>query len=435
MGKGVVGWGLMSRAHVLHSVRQLLWLGLLACPVAAAAGSASAFFLWALEAVTRWHWAHPASLYALPVAGLLVGLLYHYLGKGADKGNNLIIDEIHEPGGGVPLRMAPLVLLGTLATHVCGGSAGREGTAVQMGGGLAGGLARLLRVGGESRRVMLMCGVAAGFGSVFGTPLAGAIFALEVLVIGRIQYEALAPVLLAAVLGDAVCTAWGAHHTMYHLEVAPGAGLRAVFDGGLLLKAALAGCVFGLMGRGFAGLTHGLQRGFAKLAPYAPLRPVVGGCVVMALVWLLGTREYLGLGVEAGPAGGTSILSSFEPEGAGPWDWLGKTVLTAVTLGSGFKGGEVTPLFYIGSTLGHVLGGLLNEPVALFAALGFLAVFAGVSNTPLACTVMGVELFGAHHAVAFAVACFAAYHCSGHRGIYRAQRVGVRKDGPVRREG
>jgi H+/Cl- antiporter ClcA len=418
---------MMIRAVMLKPVRRLLWLALLACPVAVAAGSASAFFLWALDVVTHWHWAHPMALLALPLAGLLVGLVYHHVGKGADKGSNLIIDEIHETGGMVPTRMAPLVLLGTLMTHAFGGSAGREGTAVQMGGGLAGGLALLFRVGSETRRVMLMCGVAAGFGSVFGTPLAGAIFAIEVLVIGRIQYDALVPVLLAAVLGDAVCTAWGAHHTMYDLDVAPGAGLRALFDGMLLLKVALAGCVFGLMGRGFAGLTHGLQQGFAKLSPYAPLRPLMGGCVVIALVYLLGTREYLGLGVEAGPAGGTSILSSFEAEGAQPWDWLGKTVFTAVTLGSGFKGGEVTPLFYIGSTLGHWVGGLLNEPTALFAALGFLAVFAGASNTPLACTLMGVELFGAHHAVSFTVVCFLAYQCSGNRGIYLAQQIAVKK--------
>lgn len=427
-GGGMCGWmRVMNRAVMLKSVRQLLGLAFLACPVAVATGSASAFFLWALDSVTQWQWMHPGALYALPVAGLVVGLIYHYLGKGADKGNPLIIDEIHEEGGGVPTRMAPLVLLGTLVTHAFGGSAGREGTAVQMGGGLAAGLARLFRVGSKSRRVMLMCGVAAGFGSVFGTPLAGTIFAMEVLFIGRIQYDALVPVLIAAILGDAVCTAWGAHHAVYTLEVAPGAGIRAFFDGWLLLKVALAGVVFGLMGRGFAGLTHGLQRGFAKLVPYAPLRPMLGGVLVIAMVLGLGTRDYLGLGVEAGPTGGTSVLSSFEADGAEPWDWLGKTVFTAVTLGSGFKGGEVTPLFYIGSTLGHSLGEWMKEPVALFAALGFLAVFAGASNTPLACTVMGVELFGGHHAVSFAVACFMAYQCSGHQGIYRTQRVAVNK--------
>ncbi len=397
---------------------------LLAIPVAVAAGSAGAFFLWALEAVTRWQWEHPALLWGLPLAGAAVGLLYHYFGKGAEKGNNLLIDEIHEPGGGVPVRMAPLVLIGTLMTHLFGGSAGREGTAVQMGGSLAGGLARWFRVGGQARRIMLMCGIAAGFGAVFGTPLAGAVFAMEVLVIGRMQYDAVLPVLAAAVLGDATCSAWGIHHTVYHLEAA-GGGTHAAFDALLLGKVALAGVVFGLAAWLFSESTHRLQRGFAWLIPWAPLRPVAGGLIVIVLVWLAGTRDYLGLGVQAPPGGSVSILSSFSEGGAHGWSWLWKNAFTSVTLASGFKGGEVTPLFFIGSTLGNTVGGLLHGPVPLFAALGFIAVFAGAANTPLACTLMGIELFGGHHAVSFAVACFTAYHCSGPAGIYRAQRPGI----------
>jgi H+/Cl- antiporter ClcA len=415
-------WKAVSK-QVRHALLELV----LAAAVALVVGTATAFFLCALDGVTRWHWGHPGLLWGLPIAGLLVGLLYHYLGKGSERGNNLLIDEIHQPGGGVPTRMAPLVLVGTLVTHLFGGSAGREGTAVQMGGSLASGLAKTLRVSGENRRVMLMCGVAAGFGAVFGTPLTGAIFAMEVLIIGRLQYDALLPVLLASVVGDAVCAAWGADHTVYHLEVSREAASHSVFDAGLLGKVAVAGLCFGGMGRAFAAATHGVQRLSARLLPYAPWRPVVGGLVVIGLVWAVGTRDYLGLGVEAPPAGGASIVNAFEEAGVGPWSWLGKTVFTAVTLGSGFKGGEVTPLFYIGATLGNVLGGVMQEPVALFAALGFIAVFAGAANTPLACTMMGIELFGAHYAVYFGVACFMAYHSSGYLGIYRAQRVGVPK--------
>ncbi len=411
----------------LNQLRQLLQWTLLALPVALLSGSASALFLWALDKVTQLQWSHPQLLWGLPLAGVGVGLLYHYLGKGTEKGNNLLIDEIHQPGGGVPARMAPLVLIGTLITHLFGGSAGREGTAVQMGGSLAGLLARWFKLGVHHRKLMLLCGIAAGFGSVFGTPLTGAIFAMEVLVVGRMQYEALIPVLVASVVGDATCSAWGIHHTVYHLDVAHSDGTHAAFEAVLLGKVALAGGCFGLMSFFFAELTHSLQRGFGRLIPYAPLRPLLGGALVIAFTLLLGTRDYLGLGVHAPPQGTVSILASFEEGGVPSSSWLWKTLFTSVTLGSGFKGGEVTPLFFIGSTLGHVLGVLMHEPVALFAALGFIAVFAGAANTPLACTVMGIELFGAHYAVYFSVACFVAYYFSGHSGIYLSQRLGVSK--------
>jgi len=417
--------------HLFPAIRGLLPLWhrtALAVPVALAAGSLTALFLWALDRVTEIHWAHPALLWALPPAGMMVGYLYQVWGKGSEKGNNLIIDEIHQPDAGVPLRMAPLVLIGTLVTHLFGGSAGREGTAVQMGGSLAGGLARWFRVGAENRRIMLMCGIAAGFGAVFGTPLTGAVFAIEVLVLGKMQYDAFLPVLTAGIVGDATCTAWGIRHTAYHLDVPANAGTHAPFEALLLVKIAAAAAAFGLAAMLFCGLTHRLQRGFATLSARAPMRPLLGGVIVIALTVLLGTRDYLGLGVQAPPQGTVSILTSFEEGGADPLSWLWKTVFTSVTVASGFKGGEVTPLFFIGSTLGNAMGQLLNGPAALFAALGFVAVFSGAANTPMACTLMGIELFGAHYAVYFAVACFIAYYSSGHAGIYSAQRAGIPKN-------
>lgn len=416
-----------TRSSFLTDIGHLLHWTLLTLPVAVVAGSASALFLWSLNKVTELQWQHPQMLWFLPLGGVAVGFLYHYMGKGSDKGNNLLIDEIHQPGGGVPARMAPLVLIGTLVTHLFGGSAGREGTAVQMGGSLAAMLARWFGMAQENRRLMLMCGIAAGFGAVFGTPLTGAIFAMEVLVVGRMQYEALIPVLVASVLGDATCSAWGVLHTVYHLDVAHSAGTHAAFDAVLLSKTALAGIVFGMGGQLFSELTHRLQRLFSQLVPYAPLRPALGALVVIALVSVVGTRDYLGLGVIPPPGGQVSVVTSFQEGGAMPLSWLWKTLFTSVTLASGFKGGEVTPLFFIGSTLGHVLGSVMHEPVALFAALGFIALFAGAANTPLACTVMGIELFGAHYAIYFAVACFVSYFFSGHSGIYLSQRIGVAK--------
>jgi H+/Cl- antiporter ClcA len=409
--------------------RHLLVSTGLALPVAVLSGSASAGFLWALEQVTRLRWEHGWLLFLLPVAGLSVGLLYHFFGNRAEGGNNLIMEEIHEPGGGVPGRMAPLVLGGTLITHLCGGSAGREGTAVQMGGSLAGVYARLCRVSPEDVRVLLMAGIAAGFGSVFGTPLTGAIFALEVLVVGRMQYDALIPVLVASVVGDFVCSAWGIHHAIYRIDFVETAKTFHLLNGALLGKVVLAAVTFGLVSQLFSELTHAIKKQFVRFIPFPPLRPFVGGAVVVALVYLLGTRDYLGIGVTSPDPGATTILSAFTHTGATPWSWWWKLLFTAVTLGSGFKGGEVTPLFFIGATLGHALAIPLGAPVDLFAGLGFIAVFAGATNTPLACTMMGIELFGAQHAVYFAVACFIAYLFSGHSGIYSGQKRGIPKAG------
>ncbi len=414
------------REHVAH-LRQLIVWTLLVLPVGVLAGSASALFLWSLERVTQWRWDLPWLLFLLPVGGFIVGWIYHRFGQRAEAGNNLIMEEIHAPGGGVPARLAPLVLLGTLITHLCGGSAGREGTAVQMGGSLAGLFGRLAQLSAENRRMLLLAGVAAGFGSVFGTPVAGAIFALEVLVIGQMRYDALLPVLIASLVGDYTCSAWGIHHTSYHIAFGAGTAGHSLVDGLLLGKVALAAIVFGLVSQCFAEITHLIKKTFARFIAYPPLRPAVGGLVVIALVWIVGTRDYLGIGVTSPEPGAVTILSAFSLGGATPWSWGWKLLFTAVTLGSGFKGGEVTPLFFIGATLGQALAVLFGAPVDLLAGLGFIAVFAGATNTPLACTLMGIEIFGAQHTLYFAVACFVAYQFSGRAGIYSAQRPGVPK--------
>ena len=411
----------------LGNLRQLAEWSLLVIPAAILAGSASALFLWALDLVTTTRWAHPALLYALPLAGVAVGLLYHWFGRRAEAGNNLILEEIHAPGGGVPTRMAPLVLIGTLITHLFGGSAGREGTALQMGGSLAAGYGRLLKIKPENRRVLLIAGVAAGFGSVFGTPVTGAVFALEVLVVGRVQYDALIPALVASVVGDATCSAWGIHHAIYHIAFSGLTARFAALTPRLLLATAGAGIAFGLAGKFFAELTHALQHLFRRWIPWAPLRPALGGVLVILLTWAVGTRDYLGIGVISPHPHGVSILAAFTPEGANALSWGWKLLFTAVTLASGFKGGEVTPLFFIGATLGHALGVWWGVPIDLFAGLGFIAVFAGAANTPLACTIMGVELFGSPYVVYYALACFLAYYFSGHSSIYLAQRLGVPK--------
>jgi H+/Cl- antiporter ClcA len=403
------------------------WL-LILLPIGAVVGSACAFFLWSLDAVTLLRWQYPWLLFLLPVAGVVVMLAYHHFGRSSDRGNNLILEEIHKPGGGIPRRMAPLVLFGTLMTHLFGGSAGREGTAIQMGGSLASGWGRLLKIESAEMRAVLMAGVAAGFGAVFGTPLAGAIFAMEVLTIGFVKYEAMLPCFVASVVADWTCRSWGITHTTYRI-LFTGIDGTAMSNLHSLLpaKVLVAAIIFGLGSMLFSELSHGLHAFFKKLCPYPPLRPLIGGTLVICLVYALGTRDYLGLGVTSPDPNAITITSFFTHDTIHPWSWWWKILFTTVTLSCGFKGGEVTPLFFIGAALGNAMAGLLGAPSDLFAALGFVAVFAGASNTPLACTIMGIELFGATHAVYIAAACLLAYVCSGHSGIYLSQRIGVPK--------
>lgn len=377
-------------------------------------GSASAFFLLTLNCVTTYRETHGWLLWLLPVAGVLVGLLYQKFGQSVEAGNNLLIERAQTPGNAVPFRLAPLVLLGTLATHLCGGSAGREGTAVQMGGALANLLHRPLRLTQSDQSLLLLSGVSGGFGSVFGTPLAGAVFGMEVLAIGQIRYEALVPCFVASVVGDAVCRAWGVSHFAYSVVSLPPVSFR------LWLCIGIAGVLFGAASLLFAELTHAVSD-FAKRRIIVPaLRPFVGGLVIIALTLAVGTRDYLGIGLPL-------IARSFTPEDVPLFAFLLKIIFTTVTVGSGFKGGEVTPLFCIGATLGCAFAHLTGQPTAFFAALGFVAVFAGASNTPLACTLVGIELFGSAIAVPLAATCIISYIASGHRGIYLSQRIGASK--------
>jgi PII-like signaling protein len=297
-----------------------------------------------------------------------------------------------------------------------------------MGGSIASSIGKLFRLSPQNTRIILMTGIASGFGAVFGTPLAGAVFAMEVLTIGSVTYEALVPCLMASIIGDQVCGAWGTHHTQYSIaSFSEKALVQSPFhlDWMLTVKVVIASVAFGLASVLFAELAHGLTWTFKKIRwPF--LRPVVGGSIVIALAWLVG-RDYLGLGVSSPYASDVTILTSFHPGGATPWSWWWKILFTAVTLSCGFKGGEVTPLFFIGAALGNAMAQLLGAPTDLFAGLGFVAVFAGATNTPLACTLMGIELFGSGPVIYIAMACFFAYLFSGHTGIYLSQRIATPK--------
>ncbi len=399
-----------SKLDLLRYVAK--WV-VLATLVAALAGSASALFLFCLDWATQTREANRWLIWGLPVAGFMVGWVYLKFGQHVEAGNNLLIDEIHDPQKVVTLRMAPFVLVSTVVSHLFGASVGREGTAVQMGGALSDQLTHIFKLNTADRRMVLMAGISAGFASVFGTPLAGALFALEVLAIGRIRLDALLPCVIAAVVADQVGLMWGVQHTHYEVGWVPPITVW------LLVAMVVAGAVFGLTGKLFADGTHALSGVMKKHIAYAPLRPLLGGAVIAAVVMWGSFDRYIGLGIPV-------MVEAFAHPLA-PTDFLGKMAFTIASLGSGFKGGEVTPLFYIGATLGNALAPLLDAPFALLAAVGFVAVFAGAANTPIASTLMAMELFGAETGVFAALACVMSYVCSGHSGIYRAQRVSHHK--------
>jgi H+/Cl- antiporter ClcA len=395
------------------SLWQWTWLG---GAVGVASGVASAIFLILLDRATRFRQAHEAVVYCLPIAGIAVGLLYDKWGRPIKGGNNLVIDTIHENEAQIPLRMAPMVLIGTVLTHVFGGSAGREGTAVQMGASLADWLSRQLRVAKDLRPRLLAAGVAGGFGSVFGTPIAGALFGLEVVSIGRIEYDALAPALIASIVGDYVTRHLGVVHTHYpqavYVELTPL----------LVAKLAAMGLGMALATIAFVESTHGLKRALEAHVPKLPLRMAVGGLAVVAMWKAIGTSDYLGLGVP-------TIVRAFTDPQVYRYAFAAKIVFTSVTLASGFLGGEVTPLFFVGATLGNSLAQPLGLPIALGAGVGIAAVFGSAANTPLALSVMTVELLGAPILPHVVIVCVIAYLLSGHRSIYPAQRLTRRKHG------
>lgn len=390
------------------------WLFLSSC-IGLIAGSTSAIFLTTLDWVTAYRNAHNWLIALLPLAGLVVGTLYWYLGKPIAAGNNLLIDTLHNPTQKpIPWLMAPMVYVGTLITHFFGGSAGREGTALQMAGSLADQLHTPLRLTVNDRKIVLIAAIAAGFGSVFGTPLAGTLFALEVYCIGKINYQALFAALVAALVADWVTQHfWHVGHTHYAIGAIPTANLS------MLGFAALTGIVFGVCAALFSKGMQVVTGLFSRFISFAPMRTVVGGSIVAAAVWLLHDTQYIGLGIP-------TIAQAFimpMPIAA----FALKMLFTIVTLAAGFKGGEVTPLFFIGALLGNALSHCIPLPIGLLTGMGFVAVFAGAANTPLACVLMGIELFGANSGVYVAVACVVAYLCSGRVGIYSKQLIGVSK--------
>lgn len=418
------------RSPLREHARTLAWSTSLAIVVGVLAGLASAIFLSLLDRATSLRLAHESLVYALPLAGLAIGAFYERFGKPIHGGTNLLLDAIassrrqeEEASGAsapvraqVPLRMAPLVLVGTVLTHLFGGSAGREGTAVQMGGSLASAVASRFAPSARVHRHLLVAGIAGGFGAVFGTPIAGAIFGVEATRVGRPEIAALPPALVAAFVGDRVTRAIGIAHTHYPSSI------EAPLTFAVIAKLVPIGLAMALATLAFVILTERLKALFAKALPRLPLRMLVAGIAIVVLWKVSGTSLYLGLGVP-------TILAAFSDPTLPASAFALKLLFTSITLSGGFLGGEVTPLFFVGATLGALLARLLDLPLALGASVGLAAVFGAASNAPLGLTVMVAELVGPAVLPHTLLVTLLAFLALGHRGIYPSQRFARTKFG------
>ena len=409
----------MPSAHAPN--RFLLWRRALSLSllIGLLSGLSAALFLVALRAVTDLREAHLWLFWLLPVGGLLLGAAYERWGATAGQGTNRIIDALADGGNPLPGRLAPMVLLGTLLTHLVGGSAGREGTAVQMGAGLADRLARRVTASPELRRLMLFAGVGGGFGAVFGTPFAGALFAAEFVVRRRLSLEALPVALLASLAGDATVRWLGvAHFPFPRIEALP-------VTPQALAAWVLLGAGMGLLARLFVWLSHGIKMVAERYLPRLPLRLAAGGVLLLLLTVLVGSRDYLGLGLPL-------LTEAFGAGASGPEAFALKLLFTALTIGVGFIGGEVTPLFVIGALAGRVAAPMLGLPPIAAAAVGMVALFGSAANTPVALLVMALELFGISVLPGAALAIATAALLSGQKGIYGTQRIALPRAQPLR---
>lgn len=375
-------------------------------------GIISSVFLRSLDWATELRTNQPLFLLGLPFLGVLTVYSYRRFGKNSSKGNNLIIDSIHS-NIKVPFRMSILTFVFTISTHFFGGSAGREGTGVQIGGTLSNSLSRAFNLSKSDQRILVMSGISAGFASVFGTPLAGAVFGMEVAFIGKLSTEALIPCFIGAYSASMVTHLLGITHTVYAVTAYPSINLT------LVLIIILSSVLFGLTGRYFAQSTHALKELIAKIKLNELVKAFLGASLVISLMFSLNATKFAGLSTWLIQAGFDGKVQLFDP--------LMKFLLTVLTLGSGFQGGEVTPLFGIGSSLGGLIGQFSGISPSLLAALGLIAVFGSAANTPLTMIMLGIDLFGAKALPFYIIVALISYFASGHHGIYTSQVIHLGK--------
>ncbi|MEA5016719.1 MAG: chloride channel protein [Candidatus Limiplasma sp.] len=375
-------------------------------------GGITALFLFLLSLVTKVHGTFPLIALGLPLLALATAFCYRHWGRGSHRGNNLIIDSLHNASE-VPPQMVPLALGFTVLSHLFGASVGREGTAVQLGGAVSHWLAKRFHLGERQKRLLVLSGVSAGFGAVFGTPFAGAFFGMELSEIGSFRKDGMLGCFAASFSADAVAKWLGAAHQRHGVGAMPPVSVT------LLLAVILASLSFGLIGKGFSIAVHQVKGFYQKRIPRAGARAVLSALLLLAAIVLFHPFQYDGLST-------WMIDAGFQGEAAW-YDPLAKFLLTVLSLGAGFQGGEATPLFDIGAATGGLWARAFGLQSGLIAALGYVCVFGSAANIPLTTMALGIELFGFEPAPYFVLAALLSYYASGHNGIYAAQRIGTAK--------
>jgi H+/Cl- antiporter ClcA len=369
-------------------------------------GTVTAFFLHSLEHVTALRLKYTWLIFTLPIIGGITGWIYNKWGTGSIKGNNLLLEEHKKPEQSIPFKMAPMILFTTIISHVSGASVGREGTAVQMGGAISDQFTKWFSLNNDERKTIIIVGISAGFSAVFGTPFAGALFALEIMGFKNIRWQSIFPSFIAAFAAHFICLWWNVSHVDYHFDVNWIWNLKNV----LLIIA--SGVFFGITAMLFSNANK-LFKPLTVAIPTPWIKGVVGGAFILILYLCFPMTDYMGLGI-------SGISNAFSQ--ITPWYvFLIKLLLTVFTLSVGFKGGEVTPLFFIGATMSSFLILFIPLPLAILAAMGLVAVFAGATHTVIASIALGFELFGATVGTIVALAVIMAYFTSGEHGIYASQ--------------
>lgn len=383
-------------------------------------GALGALFGKTLSIADNFRLEHSFTVFLLPAAGILLVYLYRITGMSEDKGTNTIILAARAESE-VRFRQAPLIFIATFFTHLCGGSAGREGAALQLGGGVVSPLKKIFKLDKHNGSVLTMCGMSAGFAALFGTPAAAAVFAIEVTIVAAAQYSALVPCMISAIVSSITAQAFGANAESFIVSGVPGFGPGNIKE---LLLCVLLGIVCAYLSALFCGVMHKSSELYEKYISNPYIRAAAGGLIIAVLSVLIGTSDYNGAGMEV-------VHRAFSGD-ADPAAFLLKIIFTALTLGCGFKGGEIVPCFFVGATFGCTFGSLIGLDPSFGAAVGLISVFCGVTNCPFASMILSCELFGMNGLPYYAIAIAISYMLSGYSGLYSAQQFSQSKVKPVK---